>query len=75
MKVMDNNIFSDHPVLGLIISACSIAMAEISKGVVEIPLIIMQTFQLISYSIAIIVGVVTISGWYKKNTNNKNKQP
>lgn len=68
---LETNIFHQYPILGFIVSGGTVAAAEAAKYAdAEIPTIIMQLFQIAAWSSAIIVGMITVHGWYNKNFKN-----
>lgn len=60
----------DHPVFALIIGGAHLATAE-ALAVTQVPLIVMQIFQLGAWTITSIVGLITIYGWFKKTFYKK----
>jgi len=65
---------SAHPITGFILSVlfyCAGFLVTIFEG--GFPLWVMQSFQLIAWFIAIVVGCITIYEWFKKLRKNGNK--
>lgn len=69
-----DNVFHDHPVIGFIATILTLMVAELSKHVMEIPFIVMQLFQIAAWASAIVVGCITVHGWYIKNFNNNKNE-
>lgn len=61
--------FAAHPLLGTILTWLLILVAEISERV-QVPLIVMQIFQLIVWTLAGAISVITLIGLYKKTFGN-----
>lgn len=56
---------STHPKVALIVGVSHVTVAEVLKGW-EIPVIIMQAFQVGAWSVTIIVGCITTYGAAKR---------
>lgn len=69
--------FGNHPIAGFSMSAITLAVGVAVKVVetqTEIPLIVMQVFQLIAWTAAIIGGTMTAYGvWRTHHGKKKNK--
>ena len=68
------NELSEHPVSGFILSVlfyCAGFLVTIFEA--GFPLWVMQSFQLIAWFIAIVVGCITIVEWVKKTFKKKKK--
>jgi len=62
-----NQYIQSHPVASLLIGAVNIAAAELLPLTnIHVPPLVMELFQLGAWSVAMIVGVVTIYGKLKK---------
>lgn len=60
-----------NPIVGAIISWILLLAGEMAHQV-QIPILVMQIFQLIVWSLAIIVSAATLYGYIKKNKSNTN---
>ena len=68
----DTNIFEEHPVIGMLSTIIGILISSIPYIIeIQLPIIIVQSFQIATYSITIIVGLLTIGGWIKKHIKIK----
>lgn len=56
---------SSHPAIALTVGLAHLGFAEILYKL-EVPLFVMQVFQMGAWSVTIIVGLVTLHGWIKK---------
>lgn len=67
---MEANIFHSHPIIGLITSLFAIGIAEFLKVLDHhVPVLIMDLFQIAAWGAAILVGLISAHGWWKKNCN------
>jgi hypothetical protein len=72
-----SSFFQQHPIVGFVCTICGLVVGYIAPMIdlqIQIPFIVMQVFQLTAWSSAILVGAVTIHGWYKKNFTPKTKK-
>ena len=62
---------SQHPAIALIVGLTHLALAEKILPQVEIPLIVMQLFQIGAWTVTISVGLITIVPFIKKHLKFK----
>lgn len=63
----------EHPKIGMIVSIVSVVMAEIVGVNKHIPPIVIETLQVIAWTLGICVSLVTLISWYKKNYGNSSR--
>lgn len=54
-----------HPRIALFVGLTHIIAAETIHKI-EVPVVIMQVFQLTAWTVTSVVGLITITGWLKK---------
>ena len=68
------NELSQHPVIGFLFSVLFYTIGLCSNLLfIQMPVIVMQIFQLAAWTIAIVVGCITIYEWLKKHKILKGK--
>ena len=61
----------DYPLLGGLISIGQLALGYIIQHTIEMPLIVMQLFQMAAWGGAAVAGFITAIGYYKQNIKKK----